>query len=145
MCPDYMTVCMLFRHMRGCSALLSVVLQVRSADREVMGPAELRQLLLAAGAEARFATDDWVASHAALIAWQMACQERIVPDLQGRLLTSDVVLDALKYRLRILPHALYTVCYCIAKALHAGWLGIVHTMPYCKRQILMHAAAAHVC
>lgn len=72
--------------------------QVRKESGQVVEGADIRQMLLAAGAEAHLATPEWVGNHCTLIKWQLACREQYLQDLRGGLLTLPVVLDHLKFR-----------------------------------------------
>ena len=55
--------------------------------------------LLEAGAKPCLATQAWLSTQYCWAVWKLAAYEHTYPDqLQGRLLTRDVVLDQLKFR-----------------------------------------------
>lgn len=58
-----------------------------------------RRLLLAAGAEAHAATEGWVANHVCWVLRKLHAYEAAWPvQLQGKLMTEDVMLDELQRR-----------------------------------------------
>ena len=66
---------------------------------KALGAAEFAALLVAAGADARWATPAWTANHFRWVVWKLAALERRHDRaLAGRALTAPVVLDQLKYR-----------------------------------------------
>ena len=66
---------------------------------QALGAPAFASLLVAAGADARWATPAWTANHLRWVAWKLASLERRhTGALAGRALTAPVVLDQLKYR-----------------------------------------------
>ena len=81
------------------------------SDGQQLSAESFGALLLAAGAEARYATPAWVANHFRWVAWKLACYERAHPRcLAGRMLTAPIVLDQLLYRRAC--HTLLGPCTC---------------------------------
>ena len=66
---------------------------------QALGAPTFAALLVAAGADARWATPAWTANHFRWIVWKLAALERRHAwSLAGRALTAPMVLDQLKYR-----------------------------------------------
>lgn len=64
-----------------------------------MGPEDFCRMLHAAGANNRLATEGWVSNQYCWVVWKLAAYEATYPEqLQGKLLTSEVILDQLKFR-----------------------------------------------
>ena len=77
----------------------ALLVQIVDGNGKRWGPAELTQLLHAAGAEPQHCSEAWVANHFRWIVWKLACYERRLPEqLARRMLTVPVILDQLKYR-----------------------------------------------
>lgn len=69
-----------------------------------MGPEDFCRTLHAAGANRRLATEGWVCNQYCWVVWKLAAYEATYPkQLQGKLLTSEVILDQLKFRCDHLP------------------------------------------
>ena len=76
----------------------------QDAKEQQLGPEDLCSMLHAAGANRRLATEGWVCNQYCWVVWKLAAYERTYPDqLQGKLLTSEVILDQLKFRCDKLP------------------------------------------
>lgn len=66
---------------------------------QALGAPVFAALLVAAGADARWATPAWTANHFRWVVWKLAALERRhACVLAGRALTAPMVLDQLKYR-----------------------------------------------
>ena len=64
-----------------------------------LGPQDFLGMLHEAGANQRLATEEWVVNCYCWTVWKLAAYEQTYPQqLQGRLLTLQVVLDQLKQR-----------------------------------------------
>lgn len=79
---------------------LQLETQVGGPDAPALaGAAEFHARLLAAGAQERFITKQWVENHYRWIVWKLAAYERRDPgNLAGKALTAENVLEQLKYR-----------------------------------------------
>ena len=61
-------------------------------------------MLHAAGANRRLATEGWVVNQYCWVVWKLMAYEHTYPEqLQRKLVTSEVILDQLKFRCDSLP------------------------------------------
>ncbi|CAI5497378.1 unnamed protein product [Closterium sp. Naga37s-1] len=80
-------------------AALTVLGARNGGESASVGAKEFQDMLIAAGAQPKFATLEWVTNHFRWVVWKLACQERSFPRrLAGRMLTVEKVLEQLKYR-----------------------------------------------
>ena len=78
-----------------------------------LGPQDLVGMLHEAGANQRLATEEWVVNCYCWTVWKLAAYEQTYPQqLQGRLLTLQVVLDQLKYRWGVISGAFLSFFLC---------------------------------
>jgi len=67
---------------------------LQDGQEQSLGPEDFVNMLHEAGANQRLATEAWLRT-----LWKLAAYEQTYSEqLQGKLLTKDVVLDQLKYR-----------------------------------------------
>ncbi|KAL0024592.1 hypothetical protein WJX77_001215 [Trebouxia sp. C0004] len=72
---------------------------VHGGQEQRLGPEDFMNMLHEAGASQRLATEAWLSNCYHWTLWKLAAYEQTYPEqLQGKLLTKDVVLDQLKYR-----------------------------------------------
>ena len=75
-----------------------------------LGPQDFVGMLHEAGANQRLASEEWVVNCYCWTVWKLAAYEQTYPQqLQGRLLTLQVVLDQLKYRWGVITGAFLSV------------------------------------
>ena len=71
----------------------------QDGQEQSLGPEDFMTMLHETGANQRLATEAWVSNCYCWILWKLAAYEQTYSEqLQGKLLTKDVVLDQLKYR-----------------------------------------------
>ena len=72
---------------------------LQDGQEQSLGPEDLMTMLHEAGANERLATEAWLSNCYCWTLWKLAAYEQTYPEqLQGKLLTKDVMLDQLKYR-----------------------------------------------
>lgn len=65
----------------------------------MLSPDDFLVMLHEAGANPRLATEAWVGNQYCWVVWKLAAYEQTYPEqLEGKLLTLEVVLDQLKYK-----------------------------------------------
>ncbi len=79
--------------------LITTVHSLQDGHEQSLGPDDFMTMLHEAGANQRLATEAWLSNCYCWTIWKLAAYEQTYPgQLQGKLLTKDVVLDQLKYR-----------------------------------------------
>ena len=79
--------------------LIIAVHSFQDGQEQSLGPEDFMTMLHEAGANQRLATEAWLSNCYCWTIWKLAAYEQTYPEqLQGKLLTKDVVLDQLKYR-----------------------------------------------
>ena len=81
------------------SSLVIAVHSFQDGQEHRLGPEDFVSMLHEAGANQRLATEAWLSNCYCWTIWKLAAYEQTYPEqLQGQLLTKDVMLDQLKYR-----------------------------------------------
>ncbi len=71
----------------------------QDGQEQSLGPDDFMTMLHEAGANPRLVTEAWLSNCYCRTLWKLAAYEQTYPEqLQGKLLTKDVMLDQLKYR-----------------------------------------------
>ncbi len=81
------------------SSRVITVHSFQDSQEHSLGPEDFVVMLHEAGASQRLATEAWLSNCYCWTIWKLAAYEQTYPEqLQGQLLTKDVMLDQLKYR-----------------------------------------------